>query len=221
VFLGTLFGGGIVYQLRLLLRFRKSVLCLSLALPLVCAQNPRQPGQLATPDEPLSNSAKFKYRIVENVELRGFLGAAVGASAEQVYHTPREWGKGIEGYGKRYASSFAAALTRQSFDYGFETVLREDPRYFPLDGGSTRARIWSAIKQTFVTRTDSGNTTLAYGRIASAFVTGQIMRAWLPPSTDTFPDGVRTGGLSLGVDAVVNLVYEFVPGSRPAEIKRP
>jgi hypothetical protein len=207
------------------LQICKTILCLGLALPLLHAQNldqnPRQPGQLAKPDEALSNAGKFKYRILENLELQGFLGAAIGASAQQVYHTPREWGKGIEGYGKRYASTFATAFTRQSLDYGFETVLKEDPRYFPLDGNSTKARIWSAVKQTFVTRTDSGGTTLAYGRIASAFVTGQITRAWLPPSTNTFPDGVRSGGISLGVDAVVNLVYEFIPSARPTEIKRP
>jgi hypothetical protein len=176
---------------------------------------------LAAPDEPLSNAGKFRYRIVENLELQGFLGAAIGASALQVDHSPREWGKGFEGYGKRYASTLAGAITRQSLNYGLETVLREDPRYFPLDGASTKARIWSALKQTFVTRTDSGKTTLAYGRIGSAFITGQITRAWLPPSTNTFPDGVRTGGISLGVDAVVNLVYEFIPSARPAEIRKP
>lgn len=198
-----------------------SILCLSLAVPLVYAQNPPQPGQLASPYAPMSNAGKFRYRIVESVELQGFVGATIGASILQVYNSPPEWGKGIKGYGKRYASSFGNALTRQALDYGFETVLHEDPRYFALDGPSKKARFWNAIKQTFVTRTDSGATTLAYGRMASALATGQITRVWLPLSNNSFADGMRTSGISVGVDAVVNLVYEFIPGTRLAEIRKP
>jgi hypothetical protein len=169
----------------------------------------------------MSNAGKFRYRVVESVELRGFVGAAIGASILQLYNSPPEWGKGIEGYGKRYASSFGNTLTRQTLDYGFETVLREDPRYFALDGPSKKARFWNAIKQTFVTRTDSGKTTIAYGRMASALATGQISRVWLPLSNNSFADGVRTSGISIGVDAAVNLVYEFIPATRPAEIGKP
>lgn len=200
---------------------RNSILCLSLAVPLVCAQNPPQPGQLASPYAPMSNAGKFRYRVVESLELRGFLGAAIGASVLQVYDSPPEWGKGIEGYGKRYASAFGNALTRQTLDYGFETVFREDPRYFALDGPSRKARFWNAIKQTFVTRTDSGDTTFAYGRMASALATGQVTRMWLPRSNNSYRDGLRTSGISIGVDAAVNLLYEFFPGTRPAEIKKP
>ena len=202
------------------------VLYLSLGGVCLLAQNPIQPGQLATtsaqpaaaPYTPISNLDKFKYRIVESVELRGFAVAAVGASVEQVIHTPPEWGKGAEGYAKRYASTFGAAFTRQTLDYGMESMLHEDPRYFPLDGHSTKSRIWNALKQTFVTRTDSGDTTFAYGRIASAVATGQIARTWLPVSNNSAVDGLRTGGISIGIDAAVNLLYEFVPASRPNEI---
>ncbi len=200
---------------------RNFILAVVFALPSLLAQNPRQPGQLAAPYTPLTNEEKFKYRIVENLELQGFLGATIGASAEQIAHSPREWGHGIEGYGKRFASTFTGALVRQSLDYGFETLLKEDPRYFPVDGPSTKHRIWSAIKQTFVTRTDSGGSTPAYGRIASAFVTGQITRAWFPPSANSLPDGVRNSGISLGGDLVVNLLFEFFPAARPAETQKP
>lgn len=183
------------------------------------AQAPQQPGQLASNDRALTNKEKFKFRVIESLELQGFAGAMAGASFQQVLHTPHEWGHGVEGYAKRYASTFTTALTSQALDYGFETLLKEDPRYFPSNSRSTKARIWSVIKQTFVTRTDAGNTTPAYARLASAFATGQITRAWLPPSGNSLGDGFYTGAINVGVDAAVNLLYEFIPGSRPPEMK--
>jgi len=200
---------------------RNFIAYLCIASPLILAQNPRQPGQLpgSGPYVPLSRTDKFKYRLFNTVELRGFAGAAMGAGVQQVFNSPREWGRGVDGYAKRYASAFGGAVIRQSLDLGFEGVLHEDPRYFPMDSGSTAARTWNALKQTFLTKTDSGKTTFAYGRFAAALATGQITRIWLPPSNSSVGYGFRSGGYSLGVDASVNLLYEFFPSSRPKELK--
>jgi len=186
-----------------------------ICVPRTWAQNPRQPGQLTAPYVPLSREDKFKYRFFEIVGPRGLAFLSLGAGFEQIEDTPKEWHGGMEGYAKRYASTLGAALFDEGLSAGLESALHEDPRYFPLDGPSKRARVWNALKQTFITRTDSGATTFAYGHVASAFATGQLTRAWMPGSSNSALDGMRTTGISLGADAAINLLYEFVPSSRP------
>ncbi len=191
------------------------VLLVLTSAPRLWAQNPRQPGQLAAPYVPLSSEEKFKYRFFEIVNPQGLASLSIGAGFEQIVDTPREWHGGMEGYARRYASILGSALFEESLSSSLESALHEDPRYFPLDGPSKKARAWNALKQTFLTRTDSGATTFAYGHVASAFATGQLTRAWMPGSSNSALDGVRTTGISLGVDAAINLLYEFVPSSRP------
>lgn len=200
--------------------FRKFFLCLSFATPLLYGQMtgapiPPQPGQLATAYAPLDASDKLRYRTLQIIAPQALTAAALATGVEQIAHSPREWGQGVEGYSKRYASTLGGIVVRQTLNFGLESALREDPRYFPLDVGSKKARFGNAVKQTFVTRTDSGSTTFAYGRIASAFATGQISRAWLPPSNDSMAYGFRIGGIGIGVDAAVNVLYEFIPSTRP------
>lgn len=179
------------------------------------AQGPRLPGQLSGPYVPLSSEDKFKYRFFEIASTRGVAFISMGAGFEQIEHTPKEWGGGMEGYAKRYASTFGAAIFEETTSFGLEAALHEDPRYFPLDGPSKKARLWSVLRQTFTTRTDSGATTFAYGRIGSELATGQVTRVWMPGSNNSALDGLRTTGISLGVDAALNMLYEFVPSSRP------
>ena len=179
------------------------------------AQGPRLPGQLSGPYVPLSSEDKFKYRFFEIASTRGVAFISMGAGFEQIEHTPKEWGGGMEGYAKRYASTFGAAIFEETTSFGLEAALHEDPRYFPLDGPSKKARLWSVLRQTFTTRTDSGATTFAYGRIGSELATGQVTRVWMPGSNNSALDGLRTTGISLGVDAALNMLYEFVPSTRP------
>jgi hypothetical protein len=204
----------------LLSKYHLSAISLGLALLTLLthsafAQNPRVPGQVTGPYTPLSNTDKLKYRIYEIVEPKGLFLISLGVGYEQLDHTPREWGQGVEGYARRYASTLGSALIEETMSGGLESVLHEDPRYFPLDGPSKKARLWNALKQTFVTRTDAGNSTFAYGHVGSAFAAGQITRLWMPGSSNSAADGVRTTGISLGVDAAIYLLYEFVPATRP------
>jgi hypothetical protein len=185
------------------------------------APDPRQPGQLAGQFHSLTTRQKFDYRFWNTLSWRGLVGSAFGAGFDQIINSPKEWGQGIDGYGKRYASIFGGALTRQTLNFALETALHEDPRYFPLGGPSKKARIWQALSSTLVTRTDSGASSFAYGRVASAFATGQIVRSWQPASSSSFAYGVETGATSLGVDAAVNLIYEFIPSSRPKLVREP
>jgi hypothetical protein len=169
---------------------------------------------------PLSVRGKFRADVVQSVGFRGLLGAALSASIGQGTNTPGEWGQGAGAYGERFASSLGGSLSRQTFSFVLESVTHEDPRYFPSTERSTKARIWNVVKQTFITRTDSGGSSFAYATVISAFGAGQLVNTWQPKSNGGVSDGIERGFITLGLDAASNLSQEFIPWLRPRELRK-
>jgi hypothetical protein len=168
---------------------------------------------------PFTLGDKFDYRIVQSFGLRGLGGSLVGAAIGQGSGTPSEWGGGVEGFAKRYASGLAGNLARQTFAFALESSLHEDPRYFPADAESTKIRILNALKQVVVCKTDQGHSSFAYARVVSAFGAGQFVNLWQPNSNDGVGDGFVRGFLTLGGDLAYNMLQEFVPFTRPRSLR--
>ncbi len=164
---------------------------------------------------PLTASEKLKYHLSETIDPEVLSAIALTATVEQATHDPDEWSEGVKGCLRRYTATWGAVAVNETLTAGFEVALHEDPRYYPLDGFPAKKRIWNAVKQTFITQTDQGVSSFAYGRVAGAFATGQLSRTWLPASQNSLGDGFRTGGISIGISAAVNLIYEFIPSTRP------
>jgi hypothetical protein len=182
----------------------------------------QQPGQLpnSVSVPPLTVGDKFKYRILGSFSVRGLLGNVVGAAIGQAMNTPSEWGQGWGAYGVRYASGLGATLSRQTFVFTLESVLHEDPRYFPSEEKTKGARIKNVLKSVVITRTDSGGSQFAYGRVISAFGAAQLVNAWQPRSNGHVSDGIERAFIVLGVDAGFNLMQEFFPFTRPKALRR-
>jgi hypothetical protein len=214
-------------------RMAPPVLLAAFATVVLAQDKPRQPGQLPSPDAdagalslpntisapPFDVGDKFDYRIVQSFGLRGLGGSLVGAAIGQAVGTPYEWGGGVEGFAKRYASGLAGNLSRQSFAFVLESALHEDPRYFPSHNQPRKARIMNALKQVVTCKTDSGDSTIAYGRIISAFGAGQLAATWQPATTSGVGAGFRRGIYTLGGDFAYNLLQEFLPFTRPHSIR--
>src|SRR5579875_1053062 len=204
---------------------------LVLALPVAAQEKPPQPGQLPGADAgamklpntvsapPFSVRDKWDYRIVQTIGLRGCGGAFIGATIGQADGSPREWGGGVEGYAKRYASGFAGNLSRQGFAFVLESALHEDPRYFPSESSPGKARLINALKQVVTCKTDSGDSSIAYARVASAFGSAFLVNTWQPNSTGTSSAALRRGFYGLGGDLAYNLMQEFIPFTRPRSLR--
>src|SRR3569833_4184867 len=206
------------------------VLC-CLATSLGAQEKSPQPGQLPGADAgamslpntlsapPLTVRDMWDYRVVQTIGLRGFVGAFIGASIGQANGSPYEWGGGVEGYAKRYASGFAGNLSRQSFAFVLESALHEDPRYFPSESAPRKARLLNALKQVVTCKTDKGDSSIAYARIGSAFGSAFLVNTWQPSSTGTASSAMRRGLYGLGGDLAYNLMQEFIPFTRPHSLR--
>src|SRR6185437_16013759 len=118
-------------------------LCGYVGSPLLAQSPLNLPGQVGdtASAKPFTVADKFDYRVVQSFGLRGLAGGVLGAAIGQGLDSPEEWGQGFGGFGKRYASSVAGNLTRQSMEFAIESALHEDPRYFPSTEKGFKARI--------------------------------------------------------------------------------
>jgi hypothetical protein len=168
---------------------------------------------------PLTVADKLDYRVVQSFGLRGVAGAAVSAAIGQAHNSPHEWGQGVEGFSERFGSAFAGNMSRQTFAFVIESALHEDPRYFPSEDKSKKLRIVNALKQVIVCKTDNGKSSFAYGRVVSEFGAGQFVNLWQPNSINGFGNGIERSFIGLGGDFAYNMMQEFVPFTRPRQLR--
>jgi len=144
--------------------------------------------------------------------------SAAGSGISQAMSTPGEWGQGAEGYGRRFANSYAGHIVQSTVMYGMGAALHEDNRYFRSGLTGFGPRLKYAILSTFLARHDDGNRYFSFSRMTSYVASAGISRAWQPPSASNVTHAADAFGIDIGAAAGFNVMREFVPGlfrSRP------
>ena len=116
------------------------------------------------------------------------LGNALGAGIEQWHNTNRQFGQGMEGYGKRFGADYATSVIHTLIGHTLtQSVFHQDPRYFYKGTGSLGSRFLYAIGTAFVAKGDNGHWQPDY----SDMVGGLAASSTIPPPLD------RRCGLSM------------------------
>ena len=141
--------------------------------------------------------------------------AAAGAGLTQASNTPSEWHQGMEGFGKRFASSFAKHIVKKGIQYPVSKLFHEELTYRPsgLTGFGPRLK-YALLGVVMTHKTTNGQRTVAKGEFTGAIGSGFISRLWQPASVHTAAAGVSSAGLTLGADAAGNVLREFWPEIR-------
>jgi hypothetical protein len=190
-----------------------------LLLPFVCAQPlfPQQSSQslntfaLVKPSRPLTVGGKLRFYLKATYGPGPLLNMAAWAGLNQWRDFPTQWGQGMEGYGRRFASRVGQSTLNNSIRFGVGAALREDPRYFPSERKGVLPRIGHALAYTFVARTDSGGRTFAVSHFAGALGSAFISNSWYPAGVDDTNHALGRAGITVAVDAGMNVVREFWP----------
>jgi hypothetical protein len=141
--------------------------------------------------------------------------AAAGAAVNQAVDTPHEWGQGALGFGRRFASGFGKHIVHKTIQYPVAHLLHEEIHYHRSTKNGFGPRLKYALVGTVITRkTNTEKRTVAVGEISGALGSGLISRLWQPASTRSLASGFASGGITLGVDAGLNVVREFWPEIR-------
>jgi hypothetical protein len=163
---------------------------------------------------PMTNSERFRNYLVRITGPQFFITAAATAGIRQAEGTPKEWGGGAEGYGKRFGNAYAQHFIRGTLEYGVSAALHEDNRYFKSGQTGFFRRTKYAVVSTLLARHDNGNQSFSFSRIGSAAGAAFISRTWQPRSTTSAGDGAISFGISMGSDIGFNVFREFWPGLR-------
>lgn len=121
------------------------------------------------------------------------------------------FGQGVEGYAKRFGTTYADFAIENLMTEGiFPTLLHQDPRYFRRYEGSRRSRLGYAISRLFITRSDSGRSQFNYSEVLGAATSLAISNAYYPDSR-SLGNNLGRYATQLGFDAASNVLKEFWP----------
>jgi len=125
-------------------------------------------------------------------------------------NSPEEWGPHWEGFGKRFASGTGKTIIKSTAQYGLEEAFKLDSHYYRSKNTSVGARVKNALISPVTARDENGKRVFGFPRIIGTY-TGSIVAAetWYPDRYD-WKNGVRSGTISLGMNAAFNLVKEFI-----------
>ena len=177
--------------------------------------------QKASDFRPLSQNEQNRIYLKSLINPVLYVKAALSGTIDHANNKPQEWEQGASGYWKRVANITGQYGIQRTVTFGLSTLFHEDNRYF----GSGKKGFWNrtgyAVSSSILARHADGSrypsVSLIGGFAAAAF----ISRSWQPPSTHSAGDGAASFGYSMGYNALVSVVKEFLPDMlRPLKKRR-
>lgn len=182
---------------------------------------------------PLTAGQKFKVVFRSSFDPVQYAWYGFLAGISQAENSEPGYGRGWEGYAKRYGSAFSDG-TIENFMTGavLPSLLHQDPRFFQSGKGPFVKRTEYAVSRIFVTRTDSGKAQFNYSEIVGSALSAAIStntyhpRSFITtrydPSTGmvqyihnasdrTLPNTLSVWGTQVGYDTITIVVKEFWP----------
>jgi hypothetical protein len=110
---------------------------------------------------------------------------AIDSAWSTRWNWPEEWGRGVKGFGRRFADETASGAISDAIEAGVGTLWGEDPRYQRAPPGTTWRRVRHALLATVVAPRRDGHLAPAWGRFGAIAGATQIQNTWLPRSART------------------------------------
>ena len=160
---------------------------------------------------PLNTKQKFSLATRTAFDPVSLIGITLGAGIEQATDTFPGYGRGAQGYAKRWGALFANGRTSEMLSRAvFPSLFHQDPRYFYQGSGSTGSRIRHAVAYAFVARGDNGHLMPNYSYLLGEVSSGALSNLYYPASSR----GARLVGTNAAIGvagrAGQNLIREFV-----------
>jgi hypothetical protein len=153
---------------------------------------------------------RFKRYVNSTVGPFRLARTAVSAGLDQWKDNPEEWGQGMEGYGKRYASGLGRNALQQTITYGLDSALHLDTGFQRSNRDGFFPRLKHALLENVTSRTRSGKRVIAAPRFVGVYTGAVIASETWYPERYSYKDGLRNGTGTIVVGFGINLIREFV-----------
>jgi hypothetical protein len=160
---------------------------------------------------PMTSQQKFGLAVRSTTDPVAFMVAGGVAGVEQWHNTFPGYGRGTDGYLKRFGAAYADnVIGRMVGSAMLPSIFHQDPRYFYKGSGSITSRALYAISQTVVCRGDDGRSEPNYSHVLGNFAAAGISNLYRSPEDRSASLTIRNGFIITGSNAVGNLVREFI-----------
>ncbi len=147
--------------------------------------------------------------------------SAFTAGIDQATRTPPEWGQGMEGYSKRFASDFGIAAVAASTRYGLAAAFKQDISYYRCECRGLFPRLrHAAISTVTGRRGEDGHRVFSFPALVAPYAgASAAVYGWYPNRYGA-NDALRMGNYSLLVNMGGNIALEFFYGGSHSLISR-
>jgi hypothetical protein len=125
-------------------------------------------------------------------------------------NSPEEWEPTWKGFGKRVASSTGKSVIKNSVQFGLDEALKLDSHFYRSSNKSVGARLRNALISPVTARNKDGRRVFGFPRVIGTYSAGVVAAETWYPDRYSWKNGVRSGTISLGMNAAFNLVKEFI-----------
>jgi hypothetical protein len=126
-------------------------------------------------------------------------------------HYPREWRDGAGAFGRVYGDSIATATSQRTARFLTGVAWHEDPRYVRSTSKNSLLRVTHALAFTFIDKTDSARSTIAFSNFAGAAAGGFVGMAYLPHGYNDLTHAEQRMAIQFAGIAMQNIAAEFQP----------
>lgn len=157
-----------------------------------------------------SEKERFKRYIANTIGPWRLLRTGAAAGIAQWRDSPEEWGQGMKGYGKRYASGLGQNAIQQTVTYGLDKAMGVHTGFEKSKREGFLPRFKDALLQNVTSRKRNGDRVVSVPRFAGIYTGSIIAReAWFPERY-SYKDGIRNGTTTVLTGFGINLLREFV-----------
>jgi hypothetical protein len=105
------------------------------------------------------------------------------AGIQQAMNSYHQFGQGAEGFGKRFAADYGAALNHMVItSVAADSILHQDPRYFYSGQGTKARRALYAIESAFRAKGDNGKWQPPYADLIGTTASAEMSNIYYPGS---------------------------------------
>ena len=158
----------------------------------------------------LSDAQLLRKYVWSTVGAPGAIGAAIVGGVEQWQHYPPEWGHGLSGYSKRWASAYAAAAIGNTTKYAVAHFMHHDPSFTRCACAGVGPRLGHALTSPFMARTREGRHVFSFATVAGQATEHVVPASTWYPAGRIISDGVVLALAGIAAKMGVNVTREFV-----------
>ncbi len=137
--------------------------------------------------------------------------SALFAEKDQLAKDPPQWGTGLSGYSRRFASNAGEFVIQESVTDALAAAMRRQPDYVRCGCRGVGARASWALEGSITDPTLRRGRVLAVPRIVGAYAGSFAQASWRPATpTNRAQVALINGTTSLLIGAGINLYHELI-----------